>query len=206
MSRDATLAAAATHFDSGAFLRDLSRRVAIRTESQNPASGPELQRYLADEMQPSLAALGFRSTIHPNPEPAYGPFLIAHRVEDPALPTVLMYGHGDVIHLGDEFEPEPPRPRVLARIEQELAKLGYRQLVPRARGDHVDGRAQPVRRKRVRAAHPFEDWHQLGGVAAHQLVECSRRCRVPLPLLVHPPDHLDRPSRRCCCQCQDQAA
>jgi acetylornithine deacetylase/succinyl-diaminopimelate desuccinylase-like protein len=97
MTRDATLAAAGAHFDSGAFLRDLSRRVAIRTESQNPASGPELQRYLADEMLPSLAALGFTSTIHPNPEPAYGPFLIGRRVEDPALPTVLMYGHGDVI-------------------------------------------------------------------------------------------------------------
>jgi acetylornithine deacetylase/succinyl-diaminopimelate desuccinylase-like protein len=96
-TRDTTLAAARAHFDSGAFLRDLARRVAIRTESQNPASGPELQRYLADEIAPSLAALGFTSTIHPNPEPPYGPLLIGRRVEDPALPTVLMYGHGDVI-------------------------------------------------------------------------------------------------------------
>jgi acetylornithine deacetylase/succinyl-diaminopimelate desuccinylase-like protein len=96
-TRDTTLAAARAHFDSGAFLRDLARRVAIRTESQNPASGPELQRYLADEIAPSLAALGFNSTIHPNPEPPYGPLLIGCRVEDPALPTVLMYGHGDVI-------------------------------------------------------------------------------------------------------------
>ena len=97
MTRTAALAAAAEHFDSGAFLRDLARRVAIRTESQNPASGPELQRYLADEMVPSLAALGFTSRIHANPVQPYGPFLIARRVEDPALPTVLMYGHGDVI-------------------------------------------------------------------------------------------------------------
>ena len=97
MTRGAALAAAAEHFDSGAFLRDLARRVAIRTESQNPASGPELKRYLADEMVPSLAALGFTSRIHANPVQPYGPFLIARRVEDPALPTVLMYGHGDVI-------------------------------------------------------------------------------------------------------------
>ncbi len=97
MSREGVLAAARQHFDSGAFVRDLARRVAIRTESQIPASAPELQRYLADEITPSLAKLGFTSTIHANPVQPYGPLLIGRRVEDPALPTVLMYGHGDVI-------------------------------------------------------------------------------------------------------------
>lgn len=97
MTRDDAVAAAAAHFDRGDFVRDLARRVAIRTASQDPACGPELRRYLVDEMGPSLAALGFTCTVHDNPEPAYGPFLIARRVEDPALPTVLMYGHGDVI-------------------------------------------------------------------------------------------------------------
>lgn len=95
--RAAALAAAAAHFDRGDFMRVLARRIAIRTASQDPASSPELRRYLADEIAPSLAALGFASSVHDNPEPAYGPFLIARRVEDPALPTVLMYGHGDVI-------------------------------------------------------------------------------------------------------------
>lgn len=97
MTREGVLAAAREHFDSGAFVRDLARRVAIRSESQNPDAAPELQRYLADEIGPTLAALGFTSTIHPNPVPPYGPLLIGRRVEDPALPTVLMYGHGDVI-------------------------------------------------------------------------------------------------------------
>ncbi len=96
-TRADALAAAARHFDSGDFVRDLARRVAIRTESQNPASAPELQRYLDDEMAPSLAALGFTSTRHANPEAAYGPLLVAQRIEDPAQPTVLMYGHGDVV-------------------------------------------------------------------------------------------------------------
>ena len=40
------VAAAAAHFDSGAFLADLARRVAYRTESQDPASAPALQAYL----------------------------------------------------------------------------------------------------------------------------------------------------------------
>jgi acetylornithine deacetylase/succinyl-diaminopimelate desuccinylase-like protein len=97
MSRDAALAAARQHLDGGDFVRDLARRVAIRTASQEADSGPELRRYLVDEMAPSLAALGFTSAVHDNPDGRHGPFLIARRVEDPALPTVLMYGHGDVI-------------------------------------------------------------------------------------------------------------
>jgi acetylornithine deacetylase/succinyl-diaminopimelate desuccinylase-like protein len=101
-ARDAALCAAAEHFDSGAFLRDLSRRVAIRTESQDPASGPALQGYLADEIVPTLAALGFDSRIHPNPDGQHGPLLIATRHEDAALPTVLIYGHGDVIRGQDK--------------------------------------------------------------------------------------------------------
>ena len=101
-TRDSALQGAQDHFDSGAFLRDLSRRVAIRTESQDPASGPALQAYLADEIVPSLAALGLSSRIHRNPEPAFGPFLIATRHEGDHLPTVLVYGHGDVIRGQDK--------------------------------------------------------------------------------------------------------
>ena len=102
MRRDDALALAARHFDSGDFTRDLARRVAIRTESQDAASGPALQSYLADEIGPTLAALGFTFTIHANPEPPYGPLLVATRHEGAALPTVLMYGHGDVIRGQDE--------------------------------------------------------------------------------------------------------
>jgi acetylornithine deacetylase/succinyl-diaminopimelate desuccinylase-like protein len=102
VTREAALERAREHFDSGAFLRDLARRVAIRTESQDPASGPALQAYLADEIGPSLAALGFSFALHANPEPAYGPFLIATRHESDTLPTVLVYGHGDVIRGQDK--------------------------------------------------------------------------------------------------------
>jgi acetylornithine deacetylase/succinyl-diaminopimelate desuccinylase-like protein len=124
MSRDAVLAAAREHFDSGTFVRDLARRVAIRTESQNPASAPELQRYLADEIAPSLAALGFASTIHANPVPPYGPLLIARRVEDPALPTVLMYGHGDVIRGQDASWTRGQGPWTLAADGERLYGRG----------------------------------------------------------------------------------
>ena len=101
-TREAALSGANAHFDSGALLRDLARRVAIRTESQDPASGPALHAYLADEMVPALAALGFASRIHPNPEAAFGPLMIAARHESDTLPTVLIYGHGDVIRGQDK--------------------------------------------------------------------------------------------------------
>lgn len=100
-SRDGAIARAAEHFASGAFLADLTRRVAMKTESQSPDRGAELRAYLDDEMIPSLAELGFTSTVVDNPVAGRGPFLIAERPESDKLPTVLIYGHGDVV-LGHE--------------------------------------------------------------------------------------------------------
>src|SRR5262249_50233701 len=75
---------------------DLARRVAIATESQNPERAGELTRYIQQEMQPALEALGFRCRVLTH-EKARGPFLYAERMEREGLPTVLGYGHGDVI-------------------------------------------------------------------------------------------------------------
>jgi acetylornithine deacetylase/succinyl-diaminopimelate desuccinylase-like protein len=102
MTRNAALAAAEKYFDSGAFLADLARRVAIPTESQNAARAPALLAYLETEMAESLARMGMTSRIFPNPAGTGGPFLVAERVEDPRRPTVLMYGHGDVIRGQEE--------------------------------------------------------------------------------------------------------
>ena len=102
MTRNAALAAAEKYFDSGAFLADLARRVAIPTESQNAARAPELLAYLETEMAESLARMGMTSRIFPNPAGSGGPFLVAERVEDPRRPTALMYGHGDVIRGQEE--------------------------------------------------------------------------------------------------------
>jgi len=98
MPRSESLALAAAYFDDGRFLADLQRRVAFPTESDGGAVPPSLERYLRDEMVPSLAPLGFDCRILPNPSPRGGPFLVARRIEDPGLPTVLTYGHGDVVN------------------------------------------------------------------------------------------------------------
>ena len=90
------IAAAADYFDRGAFKSDLARRVAIPSESQNPDAKPELRRYVRDEMIPALEALGFATRIIEQAG-APGPFLYAERNEGEGRPTVLGYGHGDVI-------------------------------------------------------------------------------------------------------------
>ncbi|QKH38496.1 M20 family metallopeptidase [Achromobacter pestifer] len=96
MTRAQAIAQAEQCFDSGAFRALLARRLAQPTESQNPARAPELAAYLEAEIRPAFEALGFtcRTLTHPK---ALAPFLYAERIEDPSLPTVLGYGHGDVI-------------------------------------------------------------------------------------------------------------
>jgi acetylornithine deacetylase/succinyl-diaminopimelate desuccinylase-like protein len=102
MSREAAIARAAEHFDSGAFLAELARRIAIRSESQIAESRPNLSAYLATEIGPSLERLGYRWEVLDNPEPRGGPFLLAERREGDGLPTALTYGHGDVVRGLDE--------------------------------------------------------------------------------------------------------
>jgi acetylornithine deacetylase/succinyl-diaminopimelate desuccinylase-like protein len=96
MSRTQAIASAADYFDRGAFKSDLARRVAIPSESQNPDARAELQRYVRDEMIPALDALGFQTRVIEQAG-APGPFLYAERNEGEGRPTVLGYGHGDVI-------------------------------------------------------------------------------------------------------------
>ncbi|WP_413204249.1 M20 family metallopeptidase [Rhodospirillum sp. A1_3_36] len=96
-TRETALAAIDTYFQSGGFVADLSRRVAFQTESQEIGQRGELVRYLTEEMIPVLKDLGFTTRILPNPVMEGVPFLQAERIEDPALETVLIYGHGDVI-------------------------------------------------------------------------------------------------------------
>lgn len=97
MSRDIAIDNVTHHFERGAFLETLRQRVAFRTESQEPDSGPTLRAYLSDEIVPALAELGFGSRLYDNPVAGAGPFLVAQRHESDDLPTVLTYGHGDVV-------------------------------------------------------------------------------------------------------------
>jgi len=97
MTRDAVIERATHHFDSGEFLADLTRRVALPTESQDPAQAPALRAYLTDEITPYLVEkLGCTARVVDNPAGDF-PLLVGARHESDALPTVLLYGHADVV-------------------------------------------------------------------------------------------------------------
>ncbi|MEO8281246.1 MAG: M20 family metallopeptidase [Ideonella sp.] len=102
MTRSAAITRAGEQFDSGDFRATLARRIAVPTESQNPDRSAVLAAYLSDEIQPAFEAMGFECRILTHPR-AKAPFLFAQRIEDPTLPTVFGYGHGDVIR---GLEPE----------------------------------------------------------------------------------------------------
>ena len=97
MDRVKALARIDTYFQTGKFESDLNRRIAFKTESNLPNSVNALQSYLDKEIAPYLSAMGFSCTIYPNPITDAGPFLLAHRIEGADLPTVMTYGHGDVV-------------------------------------------------------------------------------------------------------------
>lgn len=97
MSRDAAITYAVSYIDDGGFERDLARLVAVPTESQTPDGLPHCARYLEEEMRPAFEAMSFETEIFDNPLPGCGPALLATRLEDDARPTILGYGHGDVV-------------------------------------------------------------------------------------------------------------
>ena len=96
MTRTDAIASAHQLIASGEFLKTLERRVAFQTESQNGGRPNELRAYLEQEMRQSFAALDFDSRIVESPG-GKSPFLVARHQEDAKLPTVLIYGHGDVV-------------------------------------------------------------------------------------------------------------
>ena len=97
MTRESAVSCATVYYDEGKLIEDIRRRVAIRSESQIPASRPHLTTYLRDEIAPALARMGFSTELMDNPVEGGGPILVAERIEDESLPTMLTYGHGDVI-------------------------------------------------------------------------------------------------------------
>jgi len=96
MTRADAVARARGYLHSGEFLRDLDRRVAYQTESQNPERRECLRAYLEAELQPAFSQLDFSTRLIESPT-GNNPYLLAHYRENSSAPTVLMYGHGDVV-------------------------------------------------------------------------------------------------------------
>ncbi|MGE8659232.1 MAG: M20 family metallopeptidase [Achromobacter sp.] len=97
MTREHALALATAAYDDGTLQADLARRVAYQTESEEPGQAASQHAYLAEALIPQLESLGFVCRVHPNPAGVDLPILVARRIESAALPTVLLYGHADVV-------------------------------------------------------------------------------------------------------------
>ncbi|HEX3398933.1 MAG TPA: M20/M25/M40 family metallo-hydrolase [Acetobacteraceae bacterium] len=95
--RDAAIGRARSVFDDGGFVERLRELVSYPTESQVASRRDELYRYCDDGFGPLLRQAGFATQVHDNPRTEFGPFLVGTRIEDPSLPTMLVYGHGDVV-------------------------------------------------------------------------------------------------------------
>ena len=93
----AALARSARCFDTGQFQSDLADMVAVPSESQDAEGSKHLQNYLDLCMVPRLTQMGFACEYLANPFSDGVPFLMAERIEAAGLPTVLSYGHGDVV-------------------------------------------------------------------------------------------------------------
>lgn len=119
MTRDAAIDHISAYFDDGRFQSDLAALVAFPTESQNPDAAAELPRYLEEAMRPRLEAAGFTCEVFPNPMADAPPLMVATRHEGKDLPTVLSYGHGDVIRAQEGMWAEGLEPfRLIERGER----------------------------------------------------------------------------------------
>src|SRR6202046_5697475 len=96
MTRTDAIARAHNMLRSGEFLAELDRRVGYQTESQNPEKRDALRAYLTEDLQPAFAKMDFTTRLIESPA-AKGPYLLAEFRESASAPTVLIYGHGDVV-------------------------------------------------------------------------------------------------------------
>ncbi len=101
-ARAAAIARAAALFDGGELKRRLAGLVAIRSTAQEAGFEAALTRYLEEGIRPWAERLGFAVRVLENPVAGFGPILTAERLEDPARPTILVYGHGDTVRGLDE--------------------------------------------------------------------------------------------------------
>ncbi len=124
-SRHGAISRIRNYIEGGAFEAELAARVAHRTESQKlPDSLPHLHRYLEEEMVPAFEATGFKVTRYDNPVPGQAPAILATRLEGSTLPTVLGYGHGDVVRGLDDQWTKGKGPWITARDGDRLYGRG----------------------------------------------------------------------------------
>jgi len=103
MSQENTLKTAGKFFDDGSYVAELDRWIGYHTESQRSDRSEELYSFLEKEIRPKAEAMGYECQVFDSPLEGGTPFFVGRRIEGDDLPTVLTYGHGDVILGQDEL-------------------------------------------------------------------------------------------------------
>jgi acetylornithine deacetylase/succinyl-diaminopimelate desuccinylase-like protein len=97
MNRTTAVQAAYGRYDSGALFSALQERVSQQTVNVPGGASDPLLTYLQC-LQSALHARGFATRVESvEVKGRSNHFLVAERIEDAGRPTVLMYGHGDVV-------------------------------------------------------------------------------------------------------------
>lgn len=98
MSKEEAVKYVLKWFDDGYFEEQLAERIAMPTESQKNERKETLVKYICQNVGPALEKIGFTYKIVEHPSIPEQPFMIAQYIENPELPTILLYGHGDVVN------------------------------------------------------------------------------------------------------------
>ncbi|MCZ2404269.1 M20 family metallopeptidase [Paenarthrobacter sp. Z7-10] len=88
---------AANFVDSGRFRTDLEKLVAYPSESSTEEGRDALKSYLDEVIAPAFLSMGCSVERYDSWHGGLNSFLVATRHESPDLPTVLCYGHADVV-------------------------------------------------------------------------------------------------------------
>lgn len=115
MNRNSAIERARKFFDDDSFFDLMADWVALDTGSRSDDRKPEMLAYLEKKMVPYLETMGFVHRIVENEMEPCAPFLIARRIEDQSLPSVLIYGHGDTVPLMEDDWKESLDPLQLTR-------------------------------------------------------------------------------------------
>ncbi|WP_457946661.1 M20 family metallopeptidase [Pseudarthrobacter sp. alpha12b] len=95
--REQLTAMAGEYVDSGRFQADLETIVSYPSESSTAEGRVALKSYLDEVIEPAFTSLGCSVARFDSWRGGNNSFLLATRNEGPDLPTVLCYGHADVV-------------------------------------------------------------------------------------------------------------
>src|SRR5690606_37778654 len=134
------------------------------------------EAFLREEMEPTLAGMGFTSRIYSNDIECQVPVLLSIRIEVPSLLTVLGYGPGEIIPGLADTSTKGKRPWVTARASYRLYGRGTAD----NKGQHTINLAalQAVLEERVRLGFNvkfmIEMGEEAGSKGLNELVSANR--------------------------------